>query len=80
VYITTDTTRRNNSHQGKCVSARNIMHQHGTKKETNMEAHGGLKEMHEDNIVAQHQHGTKGTYGIKIEVERKQLDPMFTFH
>jgi hypothetical protein len=56
------------------------MEQHGTRKETSMEAHGGLKAMHVDIRVAQQQHGSKGAIIIKIEVEKKQLDPMFTFH
>jgi hypothetical protein len=52
------------------MSINKLMDQHGTKKETNMEAHGGLKEMHGDIRVAQQQHGTKGETGIK-KVERK---------
>jgi hypothetical protein len=44
--IATHTTQRNNSHQGKGMSINKpTIDQHGTREETNMEEHGGLKEM-----------------------------------
>jgi hypothetical protein len=37
-----------NNHQGKGVSINTLMHQHGTKKETSEEAHGGLPTLQQD--------------------------------
>ena len=67
---------RNNNHQGNNGS----IGKNGAKKETNKEAHGGLKTMHGDIKIAQQQHGTKGATKIKVEVARKQVDTMSTFH
>ena len=52
-YIATRTTQGNNSYQGKGMDVNKLtMDQYGTKKETNMEAHGRLKAMHGDTRVA----------------------------
>jgi len=56
------------------------MDQHGTKKETSVEAHGRIKAMDGDIRVAQRRRGTQGETRIKIEEERPQLGPMSTFH
>jgi len=81
MYITIHTSWRNNNHQGKGTSvSKIIMDQYGTRTSTNTKAHKGLKVVHGDMKVAQHQHGTKWATRIKIKVERKQLDLMFTFH
>jgi hypothetical protein len=47
------------------------MDQHGTIKETNIEAHMGLKEMHGGIRVAHRRHGSHLETKIKIEEERK---------
>ena len=54
---------RNKSYQGKIGS----INEHGTKKTTNIEEHGGLKEMHGDIRITLQQHGTIATR-IKIKV------------
>jgi hypothetical protein len=69
-------TWRENNHPCKGVSINKlIVDQHGTIKETNQNAHLGLETMHGYIGVPQ-----QGVILIHIEVERKKLDPMFTFH
>ena len=67
---------RSNNHQTKVES----ISKHGTKKESNMEAHRGLKSMLGDIRITQRQHGTKGETKIKIRLIRKWVEPMSTFH
>jgi hypothetical protein len=45
MYITTHPTQRNKNHEGKGESIKKLtMDQLGTRKGTNMDAHGGLKQ------------------------------------
>jgi hypothetical protein len=50
-----------------------IMDQHGTRKETNQEVHGGIPTLQDDIRIEKQSHGTKGVIRIKIRVARKQV-------
>jgi hypothetical protein len=54
MYITTHTTRETTIIKARAWGINKlIMDQHGTRKETNREAHGGITTMHGDIKVAQ---------------------------
>jgi hypothetical protein len=72
--------KQQSSRQGHVSINKLIMDQHGTRKETNQEAHGGITTMHGDIKIEQQSHGTKGVIRIKIKVARTKLDIMFIFH
>jgi hypothetical protein len=65
-------------HQDKGVSINTLMHQQGTRKETNQEVHGGLPTLQEDIRLENQSHGNTST--MWNTVARQQLDIMFIFH
>jgi hypothetical protein len=54
------------------------MHQQGTRKETNLEVHGGLLALQEDIRLEKQSHGNPDMMQSKIRVARQQLDIMLT--
>ena len=57
-----------------------VMHQQGTKKETNQEVHGGILTLQEDIKLKKQSHGNPCMMHSKIRVTRQQMDIMFDFH
>jgi hypothetical protein len=52
------------------MSINTLINQHGTRKETNEEVHGGLPTLHENIRLEKQAHGNIDTMQIKIKVER----------
>jgi hypothetical protein len=52
------------------VSIHTLMHQWGTRKDTNQEVHGGLPTLHEDIRLEQQSHGNIDMMWRKLKVER----------
>jgi hypothetical protein len=79
VYLHSHHIETQHSSKKGCVH-QHIMHQQGTRHETDQVVHGGLPTLWEELRLHKQSHGNPDMMKTKIRVARQQMDIMFDFY